>query len=400
MELNEFYILPRSGRYSSPRRENDALPLVYGDCTVGGSGGVWNCPRIDTGLYVYAVAGHPILSVADGNTVTVYDKNDQVISGANYTFSQSNDYQSQGTIAILTFTSDQQANEPIRVRAKGKAESGSLIENPIEVAADFLVTAGMVGEEIDSTWRARTAAHLEGLGVKIAGVLSTDETPARVLARMLTAVASWWRDGRNRFVFRPHLGPAGVNGSDIAAYLTPRQFKENGLEARASEEGVCTRAVVEYAWNQARGEFESFDDGAGQADLTAESLLGVRAKKFKLYWIRQAATVAKLQALIVAAYAQAPPVIKGALASLNHVFLEKGDVVSVSLDWLYDEQLKPWRNQLCRVLTVRPDFSRQEVSLELMDLGIYLAKAYPADGSYTAAGQILAGGQRDRNIYA
>ena len=35
-----------------------------------------------------------------------------------------------------------------------------------------------------------------------------------------------------------------------------------------------------------------------------------------------------------------------------------------------------------------------------MDLGIYLAKAYPADGSYTAAGQILAGGQRDRTIYA
>jgi len=275
-----------------------------------------------------------------------------------------------------------------------------LIENPIEVGVDFLTTAGFDASEIDSTWRTRTSAHLESLDLKLAGVLDGDETLATVLTRMLALMASWWRDGRGMIVFKSHFGPAGVSESDIAAYLTPRQFGEAGLSAQADEESVCTRAVIEYAFSPAKGTYEGFSDGASMADLAAESWLGVMSKKFQLGWVRQASCVSKLQELAVAAYAQAPLLVSGRLASLNHAYLEKGDVVAVSLDWLYDQQLNPWRNQLCRVLTVQADWDNTEVGLELLDLGLFLTTARLADGSGSAGGTCLAGGERDRQLYA
>ena len=124
MEMNSLNILARSGRYTQPRRENEALPLVYGDCTLGGSGGVWSCPCIDTASYVYAVAGHPLLSLADGNSVTVYDRNDEVLGG--WTFNEDHDYESQGAIATLTFSSSQQANEPTHAAGDTDVWSRSL----------------------------------------------------------------------------------------------------------------------------------------------------------------------------------------------------------------------------------------------------------------------------------
>ena len=61
MEMNSLYILARSSRYTQPRRENETLPLVYGDCSGGGSGGVCGGanlkPRLYVDLYDAAVAG-------------------------------------------------------------------------------------------------------------------------------------------------------------------------------------------------------------------------------------------------------------------------------------------------------------------------------------------------------
>ena len=100
-DLQELLILPRSGRYSNPRRGGEILPLVYGDCTIGGDGGVWTCPCVDKSGHVYAVAAHPVLSAAQGNTIRVFDSDNREISPAQYVFNPDHDFQSMGGIATL-----------------------------------------------------------------------------------------------------------------------------------------------------------------------------------------------------------------------------------------------------------------------------------------------------------
>ncbi|MBW1713403.1 MAG: hypothetical protein JRJ59_09685 [Deltaproteobacteria bacterium] len=403
VDLQQPHILDRAGRYSSPRRKGDPLPIIYGDCTLGGFGGVWECPCIDTASYVYALAGHSVLSTANGNSVVVYDNNNQEISSADYTFNQAHDYESKGVIASLTFSSDQSDKEPISARAKGKDLDGSLIENPIEAAVDFLTDlVGLGQEEVDSTWRTRTRAYLDGLGVKLAGVLNQDVRPDQTLSQMLRLMASWWRSGSGRLVFRPHLGPGGLVNSDVVTFLTPKHFDGDRLKVVFDEEQICTRAAIKYGFNALSLDYEELDDGQTQAAADMEARYqGPYIRQFELPWVRQAATVAKLQEMVVGHYSRPPVVLTGRLRGFNHLHLEQGDVVSVSVDWLYDSDLQPLRNQFFRLTSVKAGLDPElGTDIEALDLGAFLTAALLADGGQTAGGSVQAGGQRDTNLYA
>lgn len=102
-KLLDEYILDRASRYSNPRRENDILPIPWGDLTVIATKGVWQIPCIDTENRVYCVAGCPILSVANGQDLTVFNKDGEEIGSGGYAFDESDDYESQGNIAKITF---------------------------------------------------------------------------------------------------------------------------------------------------------------------------------------------------------------------------------------------------------------------------------------------------------
>lgn len=101
MDMSAQYSLKSAIFYARPRSTSDVLPVVYGDMTIGGSGGQWVIPCIDTDNRIYAVSGQPILSVADGNSITIYNQNGEVLGG--YVFDESNSVESNGNIAIITF---------------------------------------------------------------------------------------------------------------------------------------------------------------------------------------------------------------------------------------------------------------------------------------------------------
>ena len=95
--------LPRAGRYSDPGDPGDILPIVYGNLTDGDKG-IWKAPKIDTaGSGTYCLAGHAVLSVADGNSVALYD-DDGLIAAGEYTFNASDDFQSKGAVATAVFS--------------------------------------------------------------------------------------------------------------------------------------------------------------------------------------------------------------------------------------------------------------------------------------------------------
>jgi hypothetical protein len=335
--------------------------------------------------------------------VTIFDKDNQVIAASDYVFNPAHDYQSLAPIATLAFTSDQAHQEPLTVRAKGAQAGGVLIDNPVEVAVDFLTRwVGLEPTEIDPTWRSRTAAYLAGLGVKAAGVLAEDVRPDQFLSQLLRLMASWWRAGSGKVVFRPHLGSGGLLNSDVAAHLTPQSLDLERLKVTWDEDQICTRAAIKYAYNPAAADFDEYDDGQAQAALDQESRYRTSyLRLFELPWVRDAVSVAKLQGLVVQNYARPPATLSARLPGYGFLHLEQGDVVGLSVNCLLDEDLKPLRNQLFRLTSVKVGLDPGSVTeIEAFDLGAWLTTAERADGGQAASGAVLAGGQRDRELHA
>ena len=98
--LTDTKYLDRSGRYADPQNTNDVLPLVYGDLTDGAKG-LWTLPCIDIVYSVYCYSGFPVLSVASGNSISIY-KNDVLLESDDYIFDEDDDYEGEGAIATVT----------------------------------------------------------------------------------------------------------------------------------------------------------------------------------------------------------------------------------------------------------------------------------------------------------
>lgn len=105
MPLSEDYRLRRAGDYANPRRAAETICVVHGDMTANAGGrGQWVAPCIDTSARVYALAGTAIATVAQGQSLTLYNRDGEEL-GSGYTFSAANDYESQGEIATAAFPS-------------------------------------------------------------------------------------------------------------------------------------------------------------------------------------------------------------------------------------------------------------------------------------------------------
>jgi len=103
VKLTDTFYIGRSDRYSTPENSGEALPIVYGAVTGAAYKGLWKLPCIDTANYVYCFADHEVLPFADGNAISVYI-DDELVDPADYAFDESNDYESLGAIATVTFT--------------------------------------------------------------------------------------------------------------------------------------------------------------------------------------------------------------------------------------------------------------------------------------------------------
>ena len=403
VDVQQWLVPPRAGRYNRPRRASQVLPLVYGDLT-GADKGVWVCPAIDVDNYVYCLAAHEVLNQSDGNVISLYDGNGVLINPAEYTINESVDYGGVGrAAAVIVFNVDKSASEPITASAKGRALNGELIDNPVDIVVDLLTDwAGLDPEEIDSTWRTRTADYLLDHGVAAAGVIDRDVRLDQLLSRILSLMASWWRSGDGTLIIKPQSGTGAVVESDVVIHLPPARLTDEAIALEYDEGQICTRAAVDYAYDYVEGDYYGYDDGSDRADLAAESGYGrIYLQRFELPWVWDSTVVGRLQDMVTASYARPPAWLSAKLGNGNFRHLEQGDVVSISLDWVYDSDLNPLRNQLFRLVTVSVGLeSGAATEIEALDLGLCLTRAYLSDGAYSAGGTILAGGERDRTLYA
>lgn len=399
LDLNAEVPLKRAWLYRQPRRPSQVLPLVWGDLTSGGSGGLWPAVCLDTSEYVYALAGHPLLPLAAGNQVTLYDRDGQVIDSGDYTLNLSHDYQGQGAVATATFAADARQKEPIGVRARGRADGETLISNPVEVIADILQNlAGSGPEDLETTSFSRARARAQALGYAAAGLVEGPRSLGEVLTEVLSNfLGSWWQGGDGRLKVFLDLGAGSLREGELACSLKQGDLSQVSVGAKLSE--MVNRAQVHYGYNFALGEYEAGFDGLATQDLRAQGLYGLASRTLELKWVRSAAVAQTISAHLVALLGRPRRIITCRENALSNLPLEKGDAALLSLAWLSDQEGLPLKNQIVRVLGLEPDFDGGAVGYTLLDTGLFKTKAYLADGSCSAGGQRLAGGTRDRADY-
>ncbi|MCF8033947.1 MAG: hypothetical protein K9K66_14165 [Desulfarculaceae bacterium] len=400
LDFTQTIQLKRAWDYSAPRRPSRCLPLVYGDMTQGGAGGLWEAVCLDVDSFVYALAGHQLTSLAAGNAVTLYDREGQVIDPADYALNLTHDFQGQGIIATATFAADARQREPITARAQGRpGEDGALLANPVDLAAHFVRgLAGASGEELDTTSLNRARARAVALGYAAAGVVSGDLSLGDLLTSLLSNfLGSWWLGGGGRLKLFLDLGAGSLDEGDLLVSLREGDLAQVAVSARLEE--MANLAEARYCHNFARAEYEAAHDGLASRDLRAQGLHGLAKRSLELSWVRSEAVAATICARLVALLGRPRRVITCRESSLANLPLEKGDTALISLSWLQDPQGRPLKNQIVRVLGLELDLDAGAMSYTLLDTGFYKTLAFRADGAHAAGGQRQAGGERDLGSY-
>ena len=400
MDLSAEISLKRAESYASPRRASALLPLVYGDMTLGpGQAGFWRAVCLDTELFVYALAGHALLPLEEGNEVTLYDGEDQVINPGLYSLNLNHDFQGRGAIATASFAEDARELEPITVRALGAFDGQGVLQNPVDIAR-HLLTQHCASEEDDldvgafnrARWRA------EALGLSAAGLVHESVSAGDALTGLMSSfLGSWWQGGDGRLKLSLDLGAGSLAESDVAAALREGDLSQVSVGARLAD--MVNRARVSYCRDYMSGDCLAQFDGLDTQDLRAQTLHGLAETTLQLGWVRSAQVARTLSQRLVALLGRPRRVISCQENSLANLVLEKGDAVLLGLSWLCDTEGLPLKNQIVRVLGLEPDLAGGTITYSLLDTGLYKSLAALADGSLAAGGLALAGGARDCGEY-
>jgi hypothetical protein len=123
IDLTENISMRTAGDYANSRQESAYLPLVYGDLTKGGEGGIWQAVCVDTESRIYALAGHPLVSIANGQEVKLFNKDSEEM-GPGWTFDDAHNLESHGEIATVSFPEITGATD-ISVNADDKSYDSS-----------------------------------------------------------------------------------------------------------------------------------------------------------------------------------------------------------------------------------------------------------------------------------
>ncbi len=375
INIEKTYSLGRAWRYAHPRTSTDYLPAVYGDVK-GGNKGLWNCPCIDTVNFYYLIADSTVLSAANGNVFTVYDKDNAVIDSAGYTIVDDHTDENGRHVAIINFTADQEANEPISIRCCGKNDGASLIENPIEVIADFITNlAG--GEAADFDAFALQRAKISAAAYKAAGLITGDRSIGTTLSEILYSFhGDWWINHQGKLMIVLNIIEQTYNWTDE---LFERSL--DNFTATRDEKNLCNQAAVEYCYNYRTAAYEEGDDGSTTADALSQNIHGEKSTTLQFKWCRDATTVTAIQTIIVNRLKNPIWMISFDEVTLENIHYEKGDFVLLNHSTLYDDQQNEFENRIVQVLTKVSNFNDRTISFEIIDKGIsyHHYDEYPAE---------------------
>ncbi len=399
IDMTAMLVLKRSGLYARPRSASAVLPLVYGLMS-GGNGGLWECPCLDTENFIYGLAGHALPSETEGNVPVLYGRDGAVLDPAGYVFSPGLDLEGQGVIASVTFVEDQSSREPLTVRSRGRSEAGSVLENPADVAADFLTgPAGLDESFLDGTSLSRLRRWAENAGIRLSGLVDRERPAGAVLTEMLYPWAGWWLDREGRLRLLAEGGQGSWPEDGIGAFFRAGPGDDGYLESDLDD--VVNLAAADYMFNHRLGVFEGWDGGEAVCDRASRNIYGERRRVFALKWVRESSVVRAVQENIAARFGRPGGVFSLTCPDLRRIRLEKGDLAALSVDWLCDEGGKPLANELVRVLEAEFDLAGGKSFFRFMLPGqaLFLTRAWTADGSRPADGGSRAGSDRDRTNY-
>ena len=399
-KLTDTFYLKRAGRYAAPLNSADRLPVVYGDLT-DGTLGVWTLPEIDTANYVFAFAGHEVLSVANGNSISIYE-NDLLLDPAMYTFNEANNYEGLGVIATIDFTTPK-TGSVITARGMGKPTTSggaTLMENIVDIIYDLMtVENDWTAANFEGTAKARAAQLFTAQSYKAAGVIAEDAVLWNIVTDMLSSfLGSAWLDGNGKLVL------------DIDTNTIAYEYGQNAIFSRADAEltdaiqrlaNIINQCPCNYSYNYVAGEFKKQTNDTAHADAISQGIYGVREPNtpYQFYWCRDLTSVQTVQDLIVAKFKDPLYEITIQDASPKHYDVDVGAIIIFSAESLYGKDGNPLRNHFWRVLSVQPDLSSMTAKVRTLQTEYYLTAGYLADGTYLADGSIYAGSNRDMTIF-
>ena len=361
MNLNDTYKLGRAWRYSNPRTPTDYLPIVWGNMK-GGNKGLWTCPCIDTVNFYYLIADHPILSAANGNSFTVYDKDGAEISSSDYTIVDDHTDENGKHVSIINFTTDHESSEPISIRCKGRNSGSSLIENPIEIVEDFIENfAGGSSSDFDPT--ALQKAKNDTSSYLAAGILDGDRTIGYTLTEILSSFYSeWWLDsaGKIRIIVKKTQ-----QTFDWKTQIYERNV--TNFSAKQKRKNICNQAEVNYAYNYATNKYEEGDDGSSTKSQLSQNIYGEQIKTFDFKWCRDLSTVNLLQDIIVNALKDPTWLIQFDEIGLENIHIERGDYILLNHSLLYDRTKAPFAQRIVQVLSKTVNLNDRKITFDVMD---------------------------------
>lgn len=394
--LSDTFYLKRAALYTEPLDGNSPLPVVYGNLA-DGVNGIWELPCIDISSRVYCFAGHPVLSVANGNEIAIY-ADEVLVNPANYTFNASNDYQSQGYIATITFTAEQD-NAKITATGKGKVLTGTtLMENIIDIVNDLLTVENTWTSALfESTAKATATQIFTAQGYKAAGVIDKDAAIWEIITQMMGSfLGSAYINGNGNLVLDIDNNTIPQGAADIIS-------KSDAVitDVKIRRDNIINQCPCVYAYNNVDGEFKSQTDSITHASISSQSVFGIRkpAESYQHYWCRDLTSVQNIQDLIVEKLNSPRYEIEIQDTTLKRIGVDIGDHIVYSAEHLYDTDGVPLLNNFWKVTAVRPDYAKNNITFRALQTGLFSTIAQRLDGSWILDGSAKLGGEKDLTTY-
>ena len=400
-KLSDTFYLNRAGGYSAAPNSNAKLPVVYGDLTDGISG-LWELPCLNSTDWVYAFAGHEVLSIANGNSIVIYE--DGLVltgGGTDYTFNAKNDYEGNGYIATIDMVNPK-LNAIITATGMGKPTAtggATLMENIIDIVYDFLtVENDFVSGDFEATYKAKASQIFTAQGYAAAGVINRDREIWDIIIEMMASfLGSAYLDGDGDLVL-------ALDDNTVSQYGQADIFRKSEITLKSAKQrlvNIINQCPCNYAYNYAQGYFRSETDASAHADAASQGIYGVKkpSTPYQFYWCRDLTDVQTVQDIIVSKFKAPLYEVEIEEITPKHIGVDQGDTFIASIDSLYDKDGLQLLNNYWRCVGVRSDYTNLKISFRALQANHFLTAAYIADGAYKADGSIKAGNNRDTTSY-
>ena len=398
-KLSDTYFLKRASGYSNPINGNDRLPVIIGDMTDGIDGN-WRLPCLNQTDWVYAFAGHEVLSIGNGNSIVIYE--DGLVmtgGGVDYTFDEKNDYQGNGEISTVDMVNPK-LNAVITATGMGKPTAtggATLMENIIDIVDDFLTVENDFSSSLfESTAKATAASIFDGQSYKAAGAITQDVAIWQTIVNMMGSfLGSVFINGEGELVLDVDINTIPL-GADIIskgdAYLS---------DAKLKRDNIINQVPANYAYDYVLNRFKSHTDTSTHLDAISQSVFGVRTPKtpYQFYWCRDLTSVQKVQDYIVEKLKDPIYEIEITAATLKQAGIDIGDFVVYSTDSLYDQAGAELTNQYWKTTSVKPNYAKNKIIFRALQTPFFLTTAKLLDGSWILDGSEMLGGKRDLTTY-